>query len=102
MKTESEWNKLIEGKNSEKFQSDHEERIWLVKPELNVCKKTERTKMSLMINIEDIQKKEKKKSAPAIHCYTWNWWMENMRIWKTMRNPTSVTYFVPDDAYDKL
>ena len=40
MKTESGWNKRTEGRNPEKFESDHEEgRIWPVKPELKVLEK---------------------------------------------------------------
>ena len=40
MKTESEWNKLIEGRNPEKLETDHEEgRIWQVKTELSVRQK---------------------------------------------------------------
>ena len=50
------------------------------------------------------KEKEKEKSAPAILCYTWNWWTENATIWrtKTSTKPTSVTNFLLDEKCDKL
>ena len=45
LKTESEWNKLIEGRNPTKCESDHKEgRIWPAKPELDIREKLKEQK----------------------------------------------------------
>ena len=45
------------------------------------------------------KEKKKEKFAPAIQCYTWNWWTENTKIWRTetTRKITSVMYLFLDE-----